>query len=114
VKGNVSHELYHVVDLLPTLVHGIAGIDLAEALVPKEHAEQQPPPPPLDGVDVWASISTGAPSPRMSALLQLDPLSCYRSARVRRRLLVFEPDTNSAVVRRGRFTLVVLLLGTAR
>jgi hypothetical protein len=75
VAGTVSHELYSLVDWLPTIAGGIAGVDLAEAALPK-HA-YQPAPPPLDGVDVWASLSTGAPSPRTEALLYLDPANCY-------------------------------------
>ena len=76
VRGTVSHELYSLVDWLPTIAHGIAGVDLAEAGVAK-HPAFQPPPPPLDGVDVWASLSTGAPSPRTEALLYLDPTGCF-------------------------------------
>lgn len=75
VAGSVSHAFYSLVDWLPTLVGGVAGIDLAEAALPK-HAFQAPPPP-LDGMDVWESLSTGAPSPRSSALLYLDPFACF-------------------------------------
>lgn len=62
VRGSISHELYSLVDWLPTIAGGVAGVDLALALEPK-HAFQ-PRPPPLDGLDAWASLSTGAPSPR--------------------------------------------------
>ena len=75
VAGTVSHSFYSLVDWLPTIAFGIAGVDPAEAMVPK-HA-YQPAPPPLDGMDVWTSLSTGAPSPRTSALLYLDPFNCY-------------------------------------
>jgi arylsulfatase B len=75
VAGTVSHAFYSLVDWLPTIVHGIAGVDLAEAALPK-HAFQ-PAPPPLDGVDIWTSLSTGAPSPRTTALLYLDPAGCF-------------------------------------
>ena len=75
VRGTVSHELYSLVDWLPTIAHGIFGVDLAEAALPV-HA-YQPPPPPLDGLDVWASLSQGAPSPRNWALLYLDPFNCF-------------------------------------
>jgi hypothetical protein len=75
VRGSVSHELYSLVDWLPTIVGGIAGVDLAQAAAPKY--PYQPAPPPLDGVNVWDSISTGAPSPRTEALLQLDPTACF-------------------------------------
>ena len=72
VAGTVSHALYSGVDWLPTIVHGIAGIDLAEAEHPKHPWQNKPMP--LDGVDIWKSLSTGAPSPRTSALLYLNPL----------------------------------------
>lgn len=75
VRGTISHELYSLVDWLPTIVHGIAGVDLAQAELPKH--PYQPPPPPLDGIDVWASMSQGGPSPRLEALLQLDPTACF-------------------------------------
>jgi arylsulfatase A-like enzyme len=75
VRGTVSHELYSLVDWLPTIAGGIAGVDLAQAEVPRY--PYQPPPPPLDGMDMLASLSTGSPSPRTSALLYLDPLSCF-------------------------------------
>ena len=78
VAGTVSHELYSLTDWLPTIAGGIAGVDLALAAQPKHPF--QPPPPPLDGVDVWASLSTGAPSPRTSALLYLDPSNCFVGA----------------------------------
>ncbi len=78
VRGTINHELYSLVDWLPTIVHGIAGLDLAQAALPK-HA-YQPAPPPLDGMDVWASLATGAPSPREEALLQLDPTACFGGA----------------------------------
>ena len=75
VRGTVSQEFYSLVDWLPTLAGGVAGIDLARAALPK-HA-YQPPPPPLDGMDILTSLTTGAPSPRTSALLYLDPFSCF-------------------------------------
>lgn len=78
VQGTINNELYSLVDWLPTIVHGIAGVDLAQAALPK-HA-YQPPPPALDGLDVWASVSQGGPSPRSEALLQLDPTACFAGA----------------------------------
>lgn len=77
VRGTTSFEFYSLVDWLPTLVHGVAGIDLAEAAVPKY--PYQPAPPPLDGMDVWASMSTGSPSPRTEALLNLNT-QCWGGA----------------------------------
>jgi arylsulfatase B len=75
VAGTVSHEFYSLTDWLPTIAGGIAGVDLAEAALPK-HAFQ-PAPPPLDGMNIWESLSTGSPSPRTSALLYLDPTGCF-------------------------------------
>ena len=75
VRGTISHELYSLVDWLPTIAGAIAGVPLAEAELPKRPG--QPSPPPLDGVDVWDSLSAGAPSPRTSALLWLDPYACF-------------------------------------
>ena len=75
VAGTVSHELYSLTDWLPTIAGSIAGVDLALAAQPKH--PYQPAPPPLDGMDIWASLSTGAPSPRTSALLYLDPFNCF-------------------------------------
>jgi hypothetical protein len=75
VAGSVSHEFYSLVDWLPTVVSGVAGIDIAEAAEPK--FAYQAPPPPLDGMNVWESLSSGSPSPRTSALLYLDPFACF-------------------------------------
>ena len=44
VRGTVSQEFYSLVDWLPTLAGGVAGIDLARAALPK-HAYQPPPRP---------------------------------------------------------------------
>jgi arylsulfatase B len=76
VRGSVSHELYSLVDWLPTIAGSIAGVDLAEAMVPK-HPAFQPAPPPLDGMDVWQSLSSGGASPRTEALLYLSPSGCF-------------------------------------
>jgi arylsulfatase B len=76
VAGSVSQQFFSHVDLLPMLVQGVAGIDGGDALLPKH--PYQPPPPPLDGVDIWAALSTGAPSPRTEALLTLDPYACFK------------------------------------
>ena len=75
VAGTVSHQFFSLVDWLPTIAFGIAGVDPAEAAKPKW--AYQAAPPPLDGLDVWAALSTGAPSPRTSALLYLSPDGCY-------------------------------------
>lgn len=78
VRGTTSYALYSQVDWLPTIVGGIAGVDLAQALVPN-HA-YQPAPPPLDGYDLWASLSTGSPSPRTELLLGLSNVVCWGDA----------------------------------
>jgi len=78
VAGTVSHAFYSLTDWLPTIAGSIAGVDLALAAEPKYAF--QPPPPPLDGIDIWASLSTGGPSPRTSALLYLDPFNCFTGA----------------------------------
>jgi arylsulfatase B len=75
VAGTISHSFYSLVDWLPTIAFGIAGVDPAEALIPKH--PYQPNPPPLDGMNIWTSLSTGSPSPRNEALLYLDPFSCF-------------------------------------
>lgn len=75
VAGTISHEFYSLTDWLPMIAFGIAGVDPSEALIPKY--PYQSSPPPLDGLNIWESISTGSPSPRTEALLYLDPYSCF-------------------------------------
>ncbi len=58
--GNVN-GMMHVVDMLPTIA-GLAGFEL--------NGEK-----PLDGVDVWATLSRGAVSPRTEIVYNVDPLS---------------------------------------
>eukprot|EP01043_Picozoa_sp_COSAG02_P005978 COSAG02_NODE_166_length_31947_cov_34.168617_11_plen_392_part_00 len=62
-RGAVSRALIHVSDWYPTIVHGIAGLEVGVA------ADGTPP---LDGLDAWPSIiSASAPSARTEMLLQL-------------------------------------------
>lgn len=56
--GKVDGEM-HVVDMFPTFA-GLAGAE--------ERGEK-----PLDGVDVWPTISTGAPSPREEIVYNIEP-----------------------------------------
>ncbi len=58
--GTVIDEMIHEVDLYPTLI-GLAGASAAKAKVP------------LDGLDVWGTISEGKPSPRTEIVYDLQP-----------------------------------------
>jgi arylsulfatase A-like enzyme len=57
--GKTSDGLMHVVDMYPTLV-GLAGGSTTKCK-------------PLDGVDMWSTISAGAPSPRSEVVYNLEP-----------------------------------------
>jgi len=57
--GLVVNEMIHTVDLFPTLVT-LAGGDLTKSK-------------PLDGMDVWATISEGKPSPRTELVYNIEP-----------------------------------------
>jgi len=60
VKGTESHELFHVTDWLPTIV-GLAGGTTSRNR-------------PLDGHDIWESITTASPSPRTEMLYGINPI----------------------------------------
>ena len=74
VRGTVQHSLMHVTDWLPTLAAGAAGLDVS--------ADGRPCPTctrtvaPLDGVNQWPMLTTGAPSLRTEVLLGNQPTKC--------------------------------------
>ena len=57
--GSVVDQPIHMVDMYPTLA-GLAGASLAKTK-------------PLDGVDVWPTISEGQPSPRTEVVYDVEP-----------------------------------------
>jgi arylsulfatase A-like enzyme len=57
--GSTVVELIHVVDMYPTLAR-LAGASTSRSK-------------PLDGVDVWPTISTSAPSPRTEIVYNVEP-----------------------------------------
>ncbi len=57
--GSVVGEMMHVVDMYPTLV-GLAGGSTARSK-------------PLDGLDMWPTISGGTPSPRTEVVYNVEP-----------------------------------------
>ena len=63
IKPGKVDEMIHVVDMYPTIA-GLAGAKTDKAK-------------PLDGVNVWPTISGGAPSPRSEIVYNIEP---YRAA----------------------------------
>jgi arylsulfatase A-like enzyme len=59
-QPGVSMELMHAVDLYPTLLT-LAGAKLEQ-------------PKPIDGLDMWPTLSEGKPSPRKEVLLNVEDL----------------------------------------
>ncbi len=57
--GTVVDGMIHVVDTYPTLI-GLAGASTAKSK-------------PLDGVDMWPTISQGKPSPRTEVIYNIEP-----------------------------------------
>ena len=60
VKPGIVEEVIHVVDVYPTLAK-LAGASTARCK-------------PLDGLDVWETISEGKPSPRTEVIYNIEPL----------------------------------------
>jgi arylsulfatase A-like enzyme len=58
--GTVVDGIMHVVDTYPTLI-GLAGASL-------DKSKQ-----PLDGIDMWPTISQGKPSPRTEVIYNIEP-----------------------------------------
>jgi arylsulfatase A-like enzyme len=58
IEEGTVEGVMHVVDMLPTLA-GVAGAEIAGTQ-------------PLDGVDVWDTIATGAPSPRSEVVYNVE------------------------------------------
>jgi len=59
IKPGEVKEVMHVVDMFPTLA-GLAGANASKDK-------------PLDGLNVWASISEGKPSPRTEVVYNIEP-----------------------------------------
>jgi arylsulfatase A-like enzyme len=59
IKPGEIKEVMHVVDMFPTLA-GLAGANASKGK-------------PLDGVDVWTTISEGKPSPRKEVVYNIEP-----------------------------------------
>jgi arylsulfatase I/J len=59
IKPGVVNEMLHIVDMYPTFA-GLSGAQLGKNK-------------PLDGVDVWSTISEGKPSPREEMVYNVEP-----------------------------------------
>ena len=68
VRGTVQHGLMHVTDWLPTLVTGVAGVQITEISRPCPTCNRSVAP--LDGVNQWPMLSSGSDSARTEALLK--------------------------------------------
>lgn len=61
IKAGTVDDMVHVVDMYPTLA-ALAGAGLDRTQ-------------PLDGMDMWQTISQGAPSPRREIVYNVDPMA---------------------------------------
>lgn len=61
IAPGYTNDMAHVVDMLPTLT-GLAGVNLEGGK-------------PLDGVDLWPSLTQGYPSPRTEIVYNVDPFA---------------------------------------
>ena len=59
IRPGVVDEMLHIVDIYPTFA-GLAGTQLTKNK-------------PLDGIDVWPTVSEGRPSPRMEMVYNVEP-----------------------------------------
>lgn len=59
IKAGEVKEIIHVVDMFPTL-GGLVGADAKNEK-------------PLDGIDVWSTVSEGKPSPRQEVVYNIEP-----------------------------------------
>lgn len=66
IRGTVSRQLMHVSDWLPTLVKGVAGGNLSDL------------PLPVDGYNMWTSITKNRKSPRKVLLHNINPTKPLR------------------------------------
>lgn len=68
VRGTVQHGIMHVTDWLPTLVTGVAGIQITKISRPCPTCNRSIAP--LDGINQWAMLSSGSDSARTEVLLK--------------------------------------------
>jgi arylsulfatase A-like enzyme len=59
IKAGEVKDMIHVVDMFPTLA-GLAGASVTSGK-------------PLDGLDVWSTVSSGSPSPRHEIVYNIEP-----------------------------------------
>lgn len=65
--GQINTEMIHVTDWYPTIVH-LSGGSVDDI--------------PLDGYNVWETLSNGEPSPRNEILHNIDPIDAYWDTKI--------------------------------